>query len=287
MIVTFKPLTELINDAIDAGKVYLPVYPAVAHQVDTVLSHGHRDTATLAKLISHDPVLACSLFRAANSSFYQGLHKVLTIDEAMTRIGMERTVEVIEGACRDGELCPQGRLIPRYLPALWQQALGCALGAHWLAHRCGYQALAEQAHLAGLLHDIGKLYLLATLEQISTCAGIDTVLADQLVEEVLENMHVELGLRLIDDWHLPNAFAVAVGRHHQAGLDAQELMVALVELANKGCRKVGLGRESDPHLVLPTTAEAQFLGIDEISLAEYEIMLEDRFGLAPVMGKSP
>ncbi len=51
----------------------------------------------------------------------------------------------------------------------------------------------------------------------------------------------------------------------------------MVKLANKGCRKVGLGLEHHPELVLPTTGEAQFLGIDEIALAEYEIMLEDKF----------
>ena len=56
--------------------------------------------------------------------------------------------------------------------------------------------------------------------------------------------------------------------------------MALVKLANKGCWKVGLGWKTGPDLVLPTTAEAQFLGINEIALAEYEIMLEDHFGLA-------
>jgi hypothetical protein len=48
-------------------------------------------------------------------------------------------------------------------------------------------------------------------------------------------------------------------------------------LANLGCRKLGLGLENSPELVLPTTAEAQFLGVDEISLAEFEIALEDQF----------
>ena len=64
--------------------------------------------------------------------------------------------------------------------------------------------------------------------------------------------------------------------HHDDVLETQNIMVALVKLANKGCRKVGLGLEKTPDLVLPTTGEAQFLGIDEIALAEFEIMLEDQ-----------
>ena len=280
-----QSLTELIYATLDSGQVRLPVHPAVAARAATLLQAERPAAAGFAILIGNDPVLAGSLFRAANSAFYHGLPKIATIAAAVTRIGLDQTAEMIGRTCRDGQRSSQGRLLPRYLPPLWQHSLGCALGARWLADRCGYQPLAEQAYLAGLLHDIGKWVLLATLEQLAT--GEDAiVLADQLVAAVLENLHVEVGLRLIADWHLPNEFARVVGGHHAAGLDGQDLVVTLIRLANLGCRKVGLGRVSDPGLVLPTTAEAQFLGIDEIALAEYEIMLEDRFQLVPAIAGS-
>jgi hypothetical protein len=63
-------------------------------------------------------------------------------------------------------------------------------------------------------------------------------------------------------------------------------VVTLVRLTNLGCHKVGLGWKSDPDLILPTTAEAQCLDIDEITLAEYEIMLEDRYQQAPASAGS-
>jgi HD-like signal output (HDOD) protein len=280
-----QPLTELIYATLDTGQVRLPVHPAVATRAATLLQAERPATAGFAPLIGNDPVLVCSLFRAANSAFYQGLPKIATINEAMTRIGLDQTAEMLGGLCRDGQRASRGRLFPRYLPRLWQHSLGCALGSRWLADRCGYRTLAEQAHLAGLLHDIGKWLLLATLEQLA--AGEDAViLADQLVAAILENLHVEVGLRLIADWHLPDEFARVVGGHHQAGLDGQDLVVTLVRLANLGCRKVGLGWLSDPGLVLSTTAEAQFLGIGEITLAEFEIMLEDRFQLVPALAGS-
>ena len=279
---TDQPLTALIYATLDAGQVLLPVHPAVAARAATLLQTEQPTAAGFATLIGNDPVLACSLFRAANSAFYHGLPQIVTIAEAMNRIGLDQTAATIERTCRGEQRALQGRLLPRYLPPLWQHSLGCALGARWLAERCGYQNLAEQAHLAGLLHDIGKWALLGIFEQLA--AGEDAiVLADQLVAAVLENLHVDVGLRLTADWHLPDDFARVVGGHHQARLEGQELLVTLVRLANLGCRKVGLGWVSDPDLVLPTTAEAQFLGIDEIALAEYEIMLEDRFQLVPAI----
>jgi HD-like signal output (HDOD) protein len=276
---TGKPLTASINDMVASGQVHFPVYPPVARQVDTLLRQGVPEKPVLIELINHDPVLTCNLFRAANSAFYQGLPKVLTVGEAITRIGVQRTAQLIEEACRDGELCPRSRLTLRYLAPLWRHSLGCALGAGWLARRCGYQSLVEQVHLSGLLHDIGKLFLLAILEQVATCDETGTALSDTLIEEILASMHVELGLRLVVEWNLPDKFAAVIGRHHEHELDSQDAIVALVKLSNKGCRKVGLGWENDPGLVLPTTAEAQFLGVDEIALAEFEIMLEDHFQL--------
>lgn len=277
---TDQPLTALIYATLDAGQVWLPVHPAVAARAATLLQTERPTADGITTLIGNDPVLACSLFRAANSAFYHGLPQIVTIAEAMTRIGLDQTAAMIGRTCSGEQRALRGRLLPRYLPPLWQHSLGCALGARWLAERCGYQSLAEQAYLAGLLHDIGKWALLGIFEQLA--AGEDAiVLADQLVAAVLENLHVEVGLRLTADWHLPDEFARVVGGHHQARLEGQELVVTLVRLANLGCHKVGLGWVSDPGLILPTTAEAQFLGIDEIALAEYEIMLEDRFQLVP------
>lgn len=272
-----KSLTEVIKEMADADRVRLPVHPELSKRVTACLAAEGPESAQLWKLVSRDPALLCNLFRAANSSFFAGLHKTISIDEAVTRLGGSKASQVIERACREGEGSPQGNLLPRYMPSLWQHALGCALGARWLANRCGYQDLSDQAYLAGLLHDIGKQFLLAALEEITRSGDFGVALSDRLVQEVIDTMHVEQGLKLFEEWNLPEVYREVVADHHDQELDTQDIVVALVKLANKGCRKAGLGLVRHPELVLPTTGEAQFLGIDEIALAEFEIMLEDHF----------
>lgn len=272
-----KSLAEMIKEMVDADRVRLPVHPKLARQVTACLEAEGPESKQLWSLVSYDPALLCNLFRAANSSFFAGLQKTLSIQDAVTRLGSVKAAQVIEQACREGEGCPQGELLPRYMPSLWQHAQGCALGAKWLALRCGYQGIADQAYLAGLLHDIGKQFLLAALEEIASCGEFGITLSRQLVQEVLTTMHAEQGLRLFEDWNLPEIYKEVVADHHVEELDTQNTMVALVKLANKGCRKLGLGLTKQSDIVLPTTGEAQFLGIDEIALAEFEIMLEDRF----------
>jgi HD-like signal output (HDOD) protein len=287
MSMATQPLTALISTVHAAGPLPLPVHPTVVAQAAAMLGQGSPAAVALAALAGSDPALACSLLRAANSAFYAGLPKTRSLAEALDRIGPESARTVITAACHDGQHACRGRLAGRYLTPLWQHSLGCALGARWLAERCGYPGLAGQAHLAGLLHDIGKWLLLASLARLSADGHGGNELGAGLVEEVMASMHVELGLRLVGEWHLPDELAGAVGGHHELELEGLELVVALVRLANLGCRKVGLGWLRDPGLVLPTTAEAQFLNLNEIALAELEIMLEDRFGLAPASLTNP
>lgn len=272
-----KSLTEIIKEMVDADRVRLPVHPILSQQVTACLATEGSESKQLWALVGQDPSLLCNLFRAANSSFFSGLQKTLSIEEAVTRLGASTASQVIERACREGENCPQGELMPRYMPSMWQHAQGCALGARWLANRCGYQGLADQACLAGLLHDVGKQFLLAALEEISSCGEYGMTLSEQLVQEVIATMHVEQGLRLCEEWNLPDVYKEVIADHHDEDLDTQNIVVALVKLANKGCRKAGLGLVRNPEIVLPTTGEAQFLGINEIVLAEFEIMLEDQF----------
>lgn len=272
-----KPLTEIITEMIDADRVHLPVHPGLAEQATAQLAADGKDLKQLWLLVSHDPALLCNLFRAANSSFYEGLPKIQSIDEAVIRLGDEKALQIIDKTCRENKGCLQGDLLINYMPSLWTHAQGCAEGARWLANRCGYQGLAEQACLAGLLHDVGKQFLLAAMDEIVNCGEFNITLSEQLVLEIIATMHVEQGVRLLTEWNFSEVYKEVVADHHDEELDTRNIIFVLVKLANKACRKVGLGLERDADIVLPTTAEAQFLGIDEITLAEFEIMLEDQF----------
>ncbi len=274
---TGTPLADIIREMIGADRVRLPFHPRLAKQVPACLATEGPDSKRFWSLAGCEPALLCSLFRAANSAFFAGLQKTVSIEEAVTRLGSGKAAQIVEQASLEGQSWRQGLLVPRYMPSLWRHAQGCALGARWLAIRCGYQGLSEQAYLAGLLHDVGKHLLLAALEEIVRCGEFGLKLADSLVVEVLATMHVEQGVRLLEEWNLAKPYQDVVADHHDAELDPRNIMVALVKLANKGCRKLGIGLDRSPDLVLPTTGEAQLLGIDEIALAEFEIMLEDRF----------
>ncbi|MDH3999469.1 MAG: HDOD domain-containing protein, partial [Desulfuromonadales bacterium] len=158
-----KPLAEIIQDLIEADRIQLSVVPDVVENIEALLSESQQDVTAVLTAVGTDPALICNLFRTANSSFYSGLQRTLSIDEAVTRIGQDKALQIIERTCQGRRGCPHGQIFTEYMPLLWQHAQACASGAQWLADRCGYQGLAMQAYLGGMLHDIGKQFLLGVL----------------------------------------------------------------------------------------------------------------------------
>lgn len=197
-----KSLTDIIKEMLDADRVGLPVHPTIAQQVIACPADEDPDSHKLWTLVGRDP-----------SSFFAGLQKTASIEEVVTRLGRSKARQVVERVCREDEGLPQGELLHRYMNSLRQHAQGCALGARSLAKRCGYQSLVDQAYLAGMFHDIGKQHLLAVLQ------------------EMIATMHVEQGLRLFEEWNLPEIYREVVANHHDGVLDTQNILVALVKLA--------------------------------------------------------
>jgi HD-like signal output (HDOD) protein len=76
-------------------------------------------------------------------------------------------------------------------------------------------------------------------------------------------------------WNLPEKYSLIARDHHQEEFDGNNLLLALVRLADLSCCKLGIGLDEDPSIVLVAAAEAETLHISEVDLARLEIMLED------------
>ena len=187
-----RPLSVCLEEVLGAADLTLPLHLPVARDGLQVLV-DNPSAETVCALSRHDPVLAATLFRLANAAFYQGLAPVAGLEEALTRLGLDSVMVVLKKNCAAALAAPPGKLLTEYLPKLWQHSLGCAIGAGWLAERCGYRLLAGQAHLAGLLHDLGKFSLLAGLERLAADEEVAALLVPQLVETILASRHVEIG----------------------------------------------------------------------------------------------
>jgi hypothetical protein len=105
------------------------------------------------------------------------------------------------------------------------------------------------------------------------------VITRDTLDEILQTAHCELGYRLLLRWHVPEIYCQIARDHHAIDLSG-DLPLTIVRLANEGSRKLGLGLDPDPSLILSATPEASLLKVSEILLAELEVMIEDHLSVA-------
>jgi len=269
-----KSLVDIIHERVSSNTLQLPVFHHVALKLMNVLAKEDYSIAQVAQMIMEDQSLASHVLRMANSAFFGGLSKVTTIRDAIVRLGARQVTNVVTVVTQSQQYRAKDKAIAAYMAVLWKHALGCALGAKWFAEKTGYKELAQEALLAGLLHDIGQLFLLKVLEDVQASEQQIT-LSKPVVLEVLQHMHVEQGTMLLQNWNIPELYADIVRQHHDEVCDPANTLLLVVRLVDTACRKIGMGLRHDPSIVLATTQEAQVLGAKEVVLAELEIMLED------------
>lgn len=273
-------LIELINAQLASGKTRLPVFNQTAHKIRQETMQEDPDMGKIEKTIISDQSLTGEVLKIANSAFYKGLDQITTIKQAIIRIGYKQVADIVMLVSQKDNFKSEDAFISDTMGRLWQHSVGCAIGANWLAKHCSFHDLAGEAFFAGLLHDIGKLFLLSVIEDIRKKRVIDHLLSEPLLNEVMASLHTDQGHSLMKSWNLPDKYCDIARDHHEEAFDKKRHLLILVRLANMACNKAGMGMHTESDTLLTATTEADVLGLSEIDIAKLEVVLEDATRLA-------
>ena len=205
--VAFTFVAELAQE-VSKGRVELPSFPDVAVRMRKVLADEDVSNEQIARVVSSDAGLAARVFTLANSAaMNRGGRTVTDLKTAVNRIGHNnvRTAAVsfaIAQLRRASEL----RHIAKELESLWHEATMVAALAYSIASRARINA--DESMLAGLLHNVGKIYILARANRHATLFSDAPALA-----QVLRDWHANVGKAIVDNWGFPEDISEAVGEH--------------------------------------------------------------------------
>lgn len=267
-------LLDAVNQAIEADNVPLPVFSAAASRIQQELAKVEPDIRIIEKIITADQALSTQVLKIANSSFYRGLTEVSTVRAAVMRLGMQEVEKIVLLATSQQHFKSNDKVLRLVMKKLWQHSVGCAYGAVWLSKRYSYGIDSGQAFFAGLFHDVGKLFILMVIEQVKR-ANKNLKITDALLLEAMDKLHAREGGKLLMQWNMPEHFCIIAREHHADEIDSKNVLLLVVRMANLVCHKLGIGLVHNDSLLLPATLEADLLNLNEIDLAELEIVLED------------
>ena len=269
------PLSLTIRRLLSSQPADLPVFHPIAIRLQQMLNSLDFTMDEVVKLVNEDPSLAGHILRMANSTVYMGRVRVETIKDAVVRMGALQVANITMAASQAGLHASDNELINRYLQSLWLHSHACAVGCRWLAKAAGYPHLADQVYLAGLLHDVGKLYLLKALEQLNNAGVAQTSLEEEFLLDIFTELHVEQGCRIMEYWNLPQTYIDAVAFHHADKYDTSNRVVTIVRLVNSACTSKGISLMPDPSLDVLTLPQASLLELTAEEIAELGDILDE------------
>ncbi len=278
--ITEKSLLERVDAHLQAHDARLPVIDQIGMRVRCVVASGDFDLREVETLINQDPALAAAVLRGANSAFHRGIQKVLTVGDAVTRIGARQVANLVLLETQRKNFVSDTRELRELFRALWRHAVASAAGAEWLARRLRFEEIADHAFVAGLLHDLGNLLLLRVIDELQAEEPEGERLCESLLREMLRSFHADRGAALMQAWELPEIYCRVAREHHAEHFDPDDVLLVVVRLVDKACAGLGLGVTHVPCRDLAESPEARCLGASELLLAELARLLEGALELA-------
>ncbi|MBE9575072.1 MAG: HDOD domain-containing protein [Proteobacteria bacterium] len=270
-----KSLIELIEETLDREEIELPIFNQVALKLQQQVTRGDYSLAEISKIIHKDQGLASDVLKMANSVFYAGVKPVKTIQEATVRLGGKTIFNLVTAVTQKQLYRVHKKKYDYWAKPLWSHALGVAYAARWLSRHLGMDQFVDEAFMAGLLHDTGKLLLLKVIEDLDGSEVTQEDISKDLVDDILETMHTYQGERLMRRMNIPDVYCNVARMHHDPEVSAEDSVLNLVRLGNLACRKVGIGLKHDPKLLLETTSGVINLNVTERVLAGLYVRLEE------------
>ena len=220
---------------LSTGRVELPSFPEVAVRVRRVLSDPKSSIDQVVRVVGSEPALAARLLRIANSaSLNRSGRPVTDLRTAINRIGYNM-VRSAAMSFAMSQIRKSSKLagLEHQLNELWQRSTQVAAFAYVLARTCS-RINPDEAMLTGIMHGIGKMYVLTrAIEHIDLFAN------KNMLDDIIKEWHASIGKAILENWEFPEATAAAVGeqddleREDPGPADLRDLIaVAILFAAN-------------------------------------------------------
>ena len=227
----------------------LPSFPQVAAKLIEVSRDETTSLPDISKIVETDPGISVRVLEIVNSAMYGLGRKITALSEAVVFLGLDEIKKLAIGMTVFEKMFKSGHAKQFDRLLFWRHCLSVAVLSMEIAKETGYPE-PEEAYIAGLLHDVGKIFLDVQgkksygnfIQELST----STDLVIEKERSIIGIGHDDVGAFFCSLWQLPEKLTIAVKYHHQPfehlELTREEtLLTSIVSLANFLCWTQGIG----------------------------------------------
>lgn len=250
-------LEKIVMETVD-----VPSLPPIAAKVLQLINSDYASIAELEHLIEKDQAFSARLLRIANSPYYGRGRSIDTVSAAIILIGFNSMKSLVAAASMKDIHRRFGLFEQRH----WEHSLGVSLAASLLAAETQMIA-SEEALVAGLIHDMGKIVLNNSVPETYSLI-IERVYEEGLMsikaeDEMLGFNHCNVGGLIARKWKLPKNLEAVIEYHHTDKFPpfddpGSEPLCQLVRIADAMCLHLCIGLRAS---VNPDTVGFEQIGL--------------------------
>jgi len=182
---------------LEARKFRLTTLPEVALKIRALLDNQDAGARQIAELVNRDPAIAAKVVRAANSPIYFGAAKCETVQNAIVRLGLMTTKQLVIGFTLRDLFQSEVPLLRRLMTESWQESMDVAAISFVLARHTKLFD-PEEAMLAGLVSNIGVLSVLNYAQNYPQLLDNEA-----LLQQWAAKLKGEVGALVLENWQFP------------------------------------------------------------------------------------
>jgi HD-like signal output (HDOD) protein len=224
---------QTLATEVSQGTIDLPCFPDVVIKVSNALADPDTPTDRVVTIVGAEPRLAARILQTANSAAFNSSGKNLTdLRAAITRLGQQMVQgTAMSYAMQQVKAEATLRSIARPLAELWNRSIAVAAISQLLAQRC--KVRPDEAFVTGLLHGIGKLYIM-----VRAASRVRDMGDQRPLLELIVGWHASIGKAVLESWRIADPVCEAIGDQgdvdrrwkHEATLT--DVLIASIVLAD-------------------------------------------------------
>ena len=256
---TVNEVIQKIIDRFKRGDVDMPILPKVIQNIQKLISGPSTTINDLASVIERDAVISVRLISVANTPMYRRAEKILTVKQAIPRLGFKETQKIVATIANKSLYEVKDLYFKATMENLWLHSLASAYIARAIADKSMLGDI-DEIYFMGLTHDIGKVLLLKTFGDIYSKNELWDV---KEIITGIQGVHTSFGAAILRKWDFSEEFARICLRHEGPEFRPEtDKEILAVNLASNMAKRIGYGLDDDEEVELQSLASARWLNID-------------------------